>query len=155
MFRTVAAVALASALWSPVAEACSCLPPTVQSSYNNADHVFSGRPIRERTTANTRIYTVRITRDGKSCLPQGRLIDVEVPLSSATCGTTFALGTHYLFFANGRPSPTTSPRPVVTTNACAGNRSARSQRTTSTGCARGTSPAPARVSTPPCPSSAA
>lgn len=126
MFRSIAAAALllGSLTWAPAAEACSCLPPTVQSSYRNADHVFSGRVLSETIVGQQVVYRVRVTRDGKSCLPTGRVIEVVTPVSGATCGTRFQTGPQYLFFAYDVPS-WTGPGVRVSTNSCAGNMRVR------------------------------
>lgn len=124
MIRTLSTTALAIALSvaslsvPTVAEACSCLPPTVQSSWNNADEVFAGRVVSERIISNYRVYDIQITRDGNGCRTPGTRVQLATLRSAATCGTSFAVGGHYLFFAD-LVSIAGSRR--LLTNACAGN----------------------------------
>ncbi len=130
MTRLLAAFGLIATLMlaAPAAEACSCLPPTVQSSYRNHDNAFTGRAMSETIYGQWRVTDFLVTRDIKSCLPTGRIVRVATPVQSATCGTRFRMGQQYLVFAsNGSvttPSGTTVR--VMTTNICAGNRTVTS-----------------------------
>jgi hypothetical protein len=120
----VLAVALALASLAPTnqAAACSCLPPTVQASWNNADEVFAGRIQAERIVGAYRVYDVRISQDGTDCRAPGTRVQVVTPRSSSNCGTTFPIGEHWLFFAN-HVSLAGARR--LLTNACAGNMPVR------------------------------
>lgn len=110
---------LASGFAVQDAEACSCLPPTIQSSFNNNDHAFAARPLSEIVFGGYRIFQMEVTHPGNTCRRRGSLVTVGTPVDGATCGTGFNLGDNYLVFAS---DTTVGGFTAMMTNSCSGNR---------------------------------
>ena len=81
------------------AEACTCLPQDIVQGYRNYDHVIAGRVLRARTAGQWLVYDVWLWQTAKSCLPEGRVVQVGTHQSSAACGTTLQVGGDYVLFA--------------------------------------------------------
>lgn len=78
------------------AEACSCLPPTVESSYNNADEVWHVRVLSKQIRRERTTYHVLVLDPLKGCARAGSRLRVVTPTDSATCGISLEVGQEYL-----------------------------------------------------------
>lgn len=80
------------------AQACTCLPPDINRSYENADHVVHARVLLSLGVSGGQRRYLALTTEAafKGCLPTQRLIVVRTPSSSAACGTTLQIGQEYL-----------------------------------------------------------
>ena len=78
------------------ADACSCLPPTVQSSHGWADDVIIARVAFGVEVGQTQWYIVRTRKVIKGCLKAKQWVYVKTNTSSAACGATLQLGKTYL-----------------------------------------------------------
>jgi len=123
-FLLGAAVMTAGLLAPDQAEACSCIPPTVQSSFENNDTVIVGKIGRSSVSRGERYYSVQVRYTFKGCTNDARWVIVKSAASSAACGTDFRVGENYLIMGNAVPS--SSGMPIISTNLCQYNRRARS-----------------------------
>lgn len=71
---------------SRAAEACSCLVPTVENSYNSSSDVVTAAVSFGFTIGGTQYYLARVQRTFKGCLAAGDWVVLRTPASSATCG---------------------------------------------------------------------
>lgn len=106
------------------AEACSCLPFSVSSSYQSATDVFIGRVMYEVEVGNTRWYIVRARMPLKGCIDKGQWVYVKTAASSAACGTWLEVGTHYLINGTAADSPWSVP--VINIHSCSTQKPAAS-----------------------------
>src|SRR5688572_29306168 len=83
-------------LQTDVAQACSCLPSTVESSYNQSSDVAALTPLFGFRRGSERWYVARIDKPYKGCTEAGDLVLLSTPSSSASCGAELAVGEKYL-----------------------------------------------------------
>ena len=85
------------------AQACSCLPSTIESSYSNATDVVSVDIWLQLGLGGSRWYLGNVRDAYKGCNGAGELILIETASSSAACGATFNVGERYLIhgYADG------------------------------------------------------
>ena len=102
------------------AEACSCLPSTVESSYNNSTDVAMVRVNAGLRLGSTRWYVGTVQKPFKGCLSDGQPVIIRTAASSAECGTTFSVGNSYLI--NGQEDGSLFGVPMIRTGLCAYNR---------------------------------
>jgi hypothetical protein len=88
------------------AEACSCLAPDMNRSYDNADQVVHVRVLGSLGVAGgqRRYLGVTVKQAFKGCLANGSLVVIQTASDSAACGMTLQAGTDYLLHGvnNGR-----------------------------------------------------
>ena len=88
------------------AEACTCLPPDMNRSYDNADHVVHARILGAvpAPSGQRRYLAMTIKQAFKGCLPASSLVVVQTASSSAACGMSLQPGQDYLLHGrnNGR-----------------------------------------------------
>jgi len=95
----IAVAAVSAALWGVLpgrAEACTCLPPTVEASYNNNSDVVRARILLRSAGATTTLYVARVQRVFKGCLTPNAFVVLRTPSSSAECGALLNVNTDYL-----------------------------------------------------------
>lgn len=97
------AATLVLAVSARPAEACSCLPPTVESSYNQSTDVVSARVLGTFNQGSNRMYLAQVETPYKGCLDVSDLVILTTPQSSASCGIQLQLGVEHLIngLANG------------------------------------------------------
>jgi hypothetical protein len=78
------------------AQACSCLQPTVESSYNRSSDVIEARVLLSVPVGTERWMVARVRATYKGCLQESELVLLTTPLSSATCGINLRNGQVYL-----------------------------------------------------------
>lgn len=78
------------------AQACSCLPPTVESSYNHSSDVIEARVLLSLVIGGERWMVARVGATYKGCLGDGELVLLTTPASSASCGVSLQTGLTYL-----------------------------------------------------------
>lgn len=126
MIRTVLLSVTAAAVLVTlpgVADACSCLPPDIARSYNDATDVVEARIVRVvRRAPDMRVrYVARVHDTFKGCTRAGQMVILETASSSAACGVHLERGATYLL--NGTRAPThMSHRLVLSINSCDYNR---------------------------------
>lgn len=86
------------------AEACSCLPATVESSYNGSSDVATLTPLLGYRIGSERWYIAQVTKPYKGCTDAGDFVLLSTPSSSASCGTRLEIGVEYLINADRRGS---------------------------------------------------
>jgi hypothetical protein len=87
-----------------VAQACTCLPPTVESSYNGSDDVVRARVLFALNLGSTIRYFARVEHTYKGCLQEPEFVVLRTPSSSAACGVQLQLGQEYLVFGHAAGS---------------------------------------------------
>lgn len=105
-----ASAGLAVMLHAGTADACSCLPSSVESSYQSSSDVVTATPLLGFFTATEQLYLAQVTATFKGCTTQGRLVLLTTPSSSAACGASLELGTEYLINAGRDGSAFGLPR---------------------------------------------
>jgi hypothetical protein len=83
-----------------VAEACSCVMPTLSGSWHQASDTFRGRVVDRRTAGDMYQYRVEVQRTFGGCLDRGDVVIVESQRSSAACGMELRAGQSYLLTAD-------------------------------------------------------
>lgn len=78
------------------AEACSCIPPDLPTSYQQSTDVLKVRVYKELVGPSVTRYRARVLETYKGCKPKGALVWLVTNSSSAACGTSFQLGGVYL-----------------------------------------------------------
>jgi len=73
------------------AVACSCVLPTVESSYKQSSDVAFVDLTRTYVSGDTRYYLGRVVRTFKGCLRTKQSVILKTPLSGAACGTELLL----------------------------------------------------------------
>lgn len=104
--------------FAPEASACSCLPPSVESSYFNSDHTVFGRVVSMNAYGNWHAYRVEVLKDFRDAQPAGTVVTVVTSASTASCGTSLQIGQRYVLFAN---DANIGGAPRWSTNSCLGN----------------------------------
>jgi eight-cysteine-cluster-containing protein len=97
--RVLAAASLGLALpllAARPAQACSCLPPTVESSYNRSSDVIEARVLLSVPVGNERWSVARVSATYKGCLQPSELVLLTTSSSSASCGVSLQTGVKYL-----------------------------------------------------------
>lgn len=88
------------------AQACSCLQPTVESSYNRSSDVIEARILLSLPVGSERWLVARVRATYKGCLRPSELVLLTTPGSSASCGASLQNGRVYL--VNGTPDGNTA-----------------------------------------------
>jgi hypothetical protein len=114
----VAIVALVNGVAVRDAKACSCLPPTVESSYNQSSDVVSAEILRQFVLGNTRYYVARVLRTFKGCQSPGNTLLLSTPTSSATCGALLNARRHLI---NADTAGSVFGLPALSINSCGYN----------------------------------
>jgi len=78
------------------AHACSCLLPTVESSYHDSDAVIEAHVLLSLPVGDERWVVARVGATFKGCLEESELVLLTTPSSSAACGATLQNGQTYL-----------------------------------------------------------
>ena len=81
---------------APQADACSCMPPSVHTTYKGSTDVIVARVIWGTLLGNKRWYVVRSSKTFKGCTKDGEWLLVSTASSGAACGTQLAVGSTYL-----------------------------------------------------------
>jgi len=99
---TFAIAALASiAVADTTAEACSCMPPSIETSFETSTDVVGVRIEGRRRIDGELIYAARVIGKSKGCTERGQRILLATPESSDACGvTTLRPGQGYLIFGD-------------------------------------------------------
>lgn len=120
--RSAAAGAVVTALTlsAPTAEACSCMPTDVASSYAVADDAFVARVVFGMQVGQTRWYIARARFTLKGCLEPGEWIYLKTPASSAACGQELSVG--YTYYINGFKEFWPWGVPLYSIGSCSYNR---------------------------------
>ena len=103
------------------ASACSCVPPTVESSYEHASDVAYVDVRRTYTAGALRYYVGYVARTFKGCLRERQRVILKTPTSSATCGATLGFERYLI---NGQRSGGFWGTPVLSINLCSYDRPA-------------------------------
>ena len=102
------------------AEACSCLPATVESSHLNSSDAATLTPLVGRRVGNERWYVAQVAKPYKGCTDAGALVLLVTPSSSASCGAELDIGVEYLVHGNRRGS--ILGLPLLAISGCDDNR---------------------------------
>ena len=78
------------------AQACSCLQPTVESSYNRSSDVVEALVLFSLPVGAERWMVARVMATYKGCAAEGELVLLTTPRSSAACGVSLQNGQVYL-----------------------------------------------------------
>lgn len=99
------------------AEACTCLPPDIARSYNNADDVVRAKVGGKLgfAPAGKVWYWARVQDTFKGCLQPGKFILIESNNSSAACGISLSKGSYLL---NGQDAGNFWGLPIIGANSC-------------------------------------
>jgi|GEM_PF-1437402 len=102
------------------ASACSCLQPTVESSYNMSSDVVTARLLYSVNVGTNRWYLARVLETYKGCIEAGDWVLITTPSSSAACGARFGSGREYL--VNGQNDGSLFGVPRISVTSCGYNR---------------------------------
>ena len=117
---SVLVLILANAISLQSADACSCLPPSIEQSFESSSDVLVGEVIQKRHINHQIRYSVRVSESYKGCTESSSLVVLTTPESSATCGlTTLRVGQQYLI--NGVREESASGHPTLAVHACGYN----------------------------------
>ena len=102
MKRILISATLAFAGLAPqIANACSCIQPTVEASFDANSDVFGAVIVNKLVAGKDLFYLARVNRTAKGCQQTGTLVLLHTPSSGATCGETgLKLGEKYLINGN-------------------------------------------------------
>jgi hypothetical protein len=114
LFAALTALAVAPS----TALACSCLAPSVESSYNTSDHAVIGRVMSRTILQGWHVYDVRVLRDLKDSQPRGTVVRIATPDNQAACGDSFNVNQNYVLFASDQRI---GGQPRWVTNYCRNN----------------------------------
>ncbi|MBT8342871.1 MAG: hypothetical protein HKP58_13730 [Desulfatitalea sp.] len=95
---------MVTAIGAVPVQACSCMPPTVASSYNHSSDVIKARIFLRIQRGDSVVYFANVQHVFKGCLSTDRYVILRTPSSSAACGITLRTGDEYLI--NGNASGT-------------------------------------------------
>jgi hypothetical protein len=101
------------------AAACSCVAPSVESSYHAASDVVYVDVRRSFTTSSTRYYVGYVADTFKGCLRTGQRVILKTPVSSATCGSVLGFERYLI---NGHPDGGFLGTPVLAISLCSYDR---------------------------------
>jgi len=95
------AVMVMTATWLSTegqADACTCLPPDMNRSYDNADHVVHARVVLSLGVSGGQRRYLAVTEEAafKGCLPAQQFVVLQTASQSAACGVTLQVGQSYL-----------------------------------------------------------
>lgn len=110
---------LAVVLQARIADACSCTPSSVESSYQFSSDVVTATPLFGFVVGSEQRYLAHVTATFKGCTKKGRLVLLTTPSSSATCGSSLQPGTQYLI--NGDRDGSAFGLPKLGFNLCGYN----------------------------------
>jgi eight-cysteine-cluster-containing protein len=117
--RALVVTGPAFVLQPSVAEACSCVASTVESSYGGSSDVLSAIPLFGYCTASEQHYIAHVTAAFKGCADPDQLVILTTPPDSAACGAELELGTEYLI--NAERAGTFFGVPKLSFNLCGYN----------------------------------
>jgi len=98
------------------AEACSCLPATIESSHFGSSDVSTLKPLFGYRVGSEQWYLALVTKPYKGCTDAGEIVLLSTPGSSASCGARLELGVEHLVHADRRGSIFGIPKLAI--NAC-------------------------------------
>ena len=101
------------------AAACSCVQPSVESSYHNASDVAFVDVRRTYASADTRYYVGYVARTFKGCLREWQRVILKTPVSSATCGAELSMRRYLI---NGTRTGSFLGTPVLAITLCSYDR---------------------------------
>jgi len=99
MKQLVLALAMVSAvtvLNAGDAQACSCMEPSVETSYYQNSDVLKVRVLRSITLGSNRYYLAKTRETFKGCIGARRWVILQTASSSAACGADYEVGRSYL-----------------------------------------------------------
>ena len=96
--------ASAAALAPSDAEACSCMPPSVEASWHHSSDTVAARVLAERRGPERVLYRVQVIRAFSGCLQPGDRITIETAAYDAACGQALEVGARYLLTADAADS---------------------------------------------------
>ncbi len=100
MIRALAVAAAITLALPADALACSCLAPTVESSYNSAEHTIVGQVLRRTVFPGWHVYDVRVIRDLRDSNARGEIVQIVTADNQAACGDSFNVNQRYVLFAD-------------------------------------------------------
>lgn len=115
----VAVVALLSVAAESRASACSCIAPSVESSYLGASDVGFVDVQYRYVFGDTRYYLGHVVRTFKGCLAEGQRVILTTSASSASCGVELKLGQYLI---NGMAAGRFVGTPVLSISLCSYDR---------------------------------
>jgi hypothetical protein len=101
------------------AAACSCFPPSVESSYHYASDVAYIDVLGTFRSSDTRYYVGYVARTFKGCLYERQRVILKTPVSSATCGAELGFERYLI---NGQRTGSFLGTPVLSINLCSYDR---------------------------------
>jgi len=101
------------------AAACSCVPPSVESSYLAASDVAFVDVRRTYVSSDSRYYVGYVARIFKGCLQEGQRVILKTPVSSATCGAELRFRRYLI---NGQRAGEFLGVPVLSITLCSYDR---------------------------------
>jgi hypothetical protein len=124
MRSTICLVVATFAVWLSMqgpAAACSCLPPDMNRSYDNADQVLHVRVLGSLGAAagQRRYLAVTIKQAFKGCLGDASLVAIQTASDSAACGMSLQAGKEYLL--HGKNNGSILGVPVLRVGLCDAN----------------------------------
>ena len=102
------------------ANACSCLPPTVEQSYQTHSDVFTARVIWGVEVGLYKWYVARVRFTIKGCTEKGQWVYLKTANNGAACGAYLETGKTWLI--NGNEDETPFSVPVFSIHSCAANK---------------------------------
>lgn len=85
-------------------EACSCMEPTVETSYHQNTDVLKVKIKFTFVRGSSRYYFGKVRKNFKGCIERRSWVILKTAVSSATCGATYEVGRSYLINANPESS---------------------------------------------------
>src|SRR5262245_61430927 len=89
-----------------VADACSCVPQTIESAWFDSTDTFVADVRRVRVGARQQVYEVEVKHAYKGCLTNGEIVNVVTPIDSAACGVALTVGSEVILTATATPQGT-------------------------------------------------
>jgi hypothetical protein len=101
MKKTTLLVALFLTIFQLDAFACKCRQQTIEENMATADHVFSGKVMKIKTSKSAQLITVfvRVAKQFKGKI-RFKTIEITTASESAACGFNFQKGKEYVIYAN-------------------------------------------------------
>jgi eight-cysteine-cluster-containing protein len=109
-----ASAGLALAVQPRAAQACSCLPSSVEVDYRSSSDVVTALPLFGYSLGSEQRYLAHVTGTFKGCVKVGRFVVLTTPSSSAACGASLESGTEYLINGDRDGSVLGLPRLAIT-----------------------------------------
>jgi hypothetical protein len=113
-----AGVAGLAVMTPDVAEACSCLEPSVERSWHESTDMLRGTVLGVRQHGQMLKYKIEVEQPYSGCTQAGQVVVIRTPVSSAACGTQLEVGESYVLSA----TLTTDEPEVYAISACGFNR---------------------------------